>query len=107
MSKRASKSLIDEFVSLPAVALVGVSSDPKKFGANAFRELIKKGWKVYPVNPKLTSVEGQTCFPDLNSIPEPFAGVISIVGKEKTLRVMEDANQKGIKHVWIQQKSET
>ena len=34
------------------IALVGASNDPAKFGNRIFRDLVAKGYAVWPVNPR-------------------------------------------------------
>jgi predicted CoA-binding protein len=46
-------------------AVVGVSQDKQKYGYEVFEALINSGYKVYPVNPKYTSVDEQPCYPSL------------------------------------------
>ncbi len=104
---KPSAQQVSDFVRLPSVALVGVSSDPKKFGATAFTDLRKRGWNVIPVNPKMTTIGEVPCYPDLKSIPESVAGVVSMVPKSETAGVVRQAKEAGITNLWIQQHSET
>lgn len=104
---KPTREMLKEFIELPSVAFVGVSADPKRFGSSAFGELKQRGWKVIPVNPKYESVQGETCYRDLKSIPEKVDGVISVVTKANTLSIVEETHALGIKHIWVQQMSET
>lgn len=104
---KASAGLIREFIGLPCVALVGVSSNPKKFGATAYQELKKRGWNVIPVNPALENVGGDPCYPDIKSIPHPVKGVISMVTKSQTLSIAKQTNELTIEYLWVQQMSDT
>lgn len=51
------------------VAVVGASSDPKKFGNKAVRAYLNQGWDVYPVNPRGGEVEGFRVYTALEDIP--------------------------------------
>ncbi len=99
--------LIATFISLPAVAFAGVSSDPKRFGAVAYRSLRKKGWTLYPVNPKMQTIDGEVCYQSISEIPFPVRGVLSMVPAAETLTIARECKQRGIEYLWIQQKSES
>ena len=71
-----SKKLVDDFVALKKIAVVGVSRKKAKFGNTIYREMREKGYWVYPVNPNADVIEGDTCYPDLLSLPEKVDGVI-------------------------------
>ena len=102
---KSNSILIKEFIELSSVALVGVSANPKRFGATAFKELKERGWNIIPVNPKYQTIQGETCYPDLTSIPFKVGGVISMVPKTNTLSVAQASNSLGIPYLWIQQMS--
>ena len=59
---------IDEFYKQPAIALVGVSRNTKKFGYQVFRTMSdKKKYTLYPVNPNTDEIDGQKCYRDILS----------------------------------------
>lgn len=53
------------------VAVVGLSGDPEKPSWQVARYLQEHGYRIIPVNPRLTEVLGEKAYPDLGSIPEP------------------------------------
>ena len=58
-----------------SIAVIGASADHAKFGNKAVRAYLKKGWKVFPVNPKEKQLEGLQCFPAVEAIPEKIDAV--------------------------------
>ena len=44
---------------MPTIAVLGASSDRRKFGNKCVRAYLSRGHMVYPVNPKDAEVEGQ------------------------------------------------
>jgi hypothetical protein len=54
------------------VAIIGASSDRRKFGNKAVRAYAAAGWTVYPIHPKETAVEGITAFPSIEAAPDPI-----------------------------------
>ena len=52
------------------VAVVGCSPDPYRTSNYAANYLKERGYRMIPINPKESEILGETCYPDLNSIPE-------------------------------------
>lgn len=53
----------------PTVAVVGASSDRRKFGNKAVRAYLQAGYEVFPVHPTETAVEGRPVFRSVRDIP--------------------------------------
>jgi predicted CoA-binding protein len=102
-----SKAMVADFVAQRKLAVVGVSRRGKKFGNMAFRELKAKGYKLLPVHPQAETIEGERCFPNLSSLPEPVDGVLVVVPPAETEKVVREAAAAGIKRVWMQQGAES
>lgn len=94
---------IQDFIESATIAVVGVSTSRKKFGNSVYRGLKEKGYNVFPVNPFAEAVEGERCFPDLTSIPEPVEAAIILTKPKNSEGIVEDARNKGIKKIWFQQ----
>lgn len=64
-----------------SVALVGASADLGKFGGRCFRQLRDFGFsgRIYPVNPRLSTLDGLEVYPDLASLPEAPDHVLIVV----------------------------
>jgi uncharacterized protein len=99
---------VDEFYQQPAIALVGVSRNPKKFGYQVFKTMAdKKKYTLYPVNPNTDEIDGQKCYRDIASLPQDAQSIVIMTKKVKTEETVKLAVQKGIKNIWIQQGSHT
>jgi predicted CoA-binding protein len=101
------KKIIDEFLVQKPIAVIGVSRDPKKFGYICYRDLKMRGFPVIAVNPKLNSIDGEACYPDLKSLPEKAAAVLIVVPPVQTEKVVVEALQCGIGYIWMQKGSES
>ena len=102
-----SKKLVEEFLSSKKIAVVGVSRKPAKFGNAIYRELKQKDYQVFPINPNLNVFDGDTCYPDLLSLPEKIDAVIVNVPPIQTEKVVREVRDAGIKKVWLQQGSQS
>jgi predicted CoA-binding protein len=98
-----SKAAVADFVSQRRLAVVGVSRKKMKFGNLAFRELKRKGYKLFPVHPHAGQLEGERCYPSLAALPEPVEGVLVIVPPAQAEQVVREAAAAGIRRVWLQQ----
>lgn len=54
------------------VAVVGASTDRRKFGNKGTRAFIQAGWRVFPVNPNEPEVEGLPTVATVADIPGPL-----------------------------------
>jgi predicted CoA-binding protein len=102
-----SKKNVEKFLAQKKIAVVGVSRKKTKFGNAIYKELKQKGYKVYPINPNMTSFENDNCYPGLLSLPEKVDAVVINVPPAQTEKVVREANQVGIKKVWLQQGSQS
>lgn len=102
-----SKKSVDEFLAQKNIAVAGVSRNIKKFGNVIYRELKKKGYNVFAVNPNINEFEGEKCYPNLADVPVKPDAVLINVPPKSALKVLEDANTTGIKRVWLQQGSQS
>ncbi len=102
-----SKKLVEEFLSLDKIAVVGVSRKRNKFGNVIYRELKKKGYQVYPINPNTNIIEEDVCYPDLLSLPEKIDAVIINVPPAQTEKVVKEIKEAKINKVWLQQGSQS
>jgi uncharacterized protein len=98
---------IEDFIAAVPVAMVGVSRNPKKFGYMAFKELKDKGLNIIPINPAAEEILGVKVYPNVNALPPEVRGVIIVTKRDQTAGVVKDAKAKGIKNIWIQQKSDS
>lgn len=103
---KATKKLIQTFLDSKKIAVAGVSRNEKKFGQAAFRELEKRGYDVYPVNPNAEDILGKKCYTSVSELPSEINSLLVITPKTQTLGVLKDAVSRGIKNIWIQQISE-
>ena len=53
----------------PTVAIVGASSDRRKFGNKAVRAHVQAGFDVYPIHPTEETVEGLPAFRTVADLP--------------------------------------
>jgi len=104
---RPVREIIADFLAEGPYAVVGASNDHAKYGNRVLRAYQRKGWTVYPVNPREPVIEGLTAYPDLKSLPETPRGVSIITPPAVTERVVREAADAGARFVWMQPGAES
>jgi len=98
---------IERFLAAPAIAVVGVSRNRRKFGNAACRTLRDKGYRIYQIHRRATTIDGHECFARLADVPEKIASVLIVVPPADALDVIREAAAVGARHVWLQQGAES
>ncbi|MBI2966370.1 MAG: CoA-binding protein [Bacteroidetes bacterium] len=88
----------------PAIALVGASANPAKYGSVILQDLLEKNFTVYPVNPKEKNIGEINVWNNLSSlVKEKSIGlVVFVVPPPVTLKMLGEALSLGLKKVWVQ-----
>jgi uncharacterized protein len=86
---------------MKTVAVVGASSDRGKFGNRAVRAFRDQGYRVIPINPHETEVEGLRTYASVLDVEEPIEMATLYVPPDVGLRVIDDVAKKGISEVWL------
>ena len=84
------------------IAVVGFSATPGKAAHDAPMELVRRGFDVIPVNPRVTEIAGIATVPDLASIDRHVDLVDVFRPAEETPAVAEQAAAIGAGGLWLQ-----
>ena len=89
------------------IALVGASNDSSKFGNRIYLDLRKKGYNVFPINPKESNIEGDKTYASIDMM-EKLPDIVNFVVPPKiAIKVAQKAIELGITHLWFQPGSES
>ena len=86
---------------MKTVAILGASTDRRKFGNKAVRAFQQQGWTIYPVNPKETMVEGLPAFPHIRDVPVRPQMVSVYLPPPVLLPLLPDIATKGCDELWL------
>lgn len=100
-------ALIQEFLSQKRFALVGATDRKEKYGYQIFKNLLSRGYEIYPVNPRISEIEGIRCYPELSVLPVKVAVVNIVVPPEITEKIVEECAKLGLTRVWMQPGAES
>jgi len=84
------------------IAVVGATDNPMKYGYVIYRDLKRKGYRVFPVNPNRTEVDGDPAYPSLAELPEKPTIVNIVVPPSVTIRILKKALELELDNVWLQ-----
>ena len=94
-------TLVKDFLAQKRIAVVGVS-DKRETGCNmSYKKFKEAGYQVYGVNPRITTFEGDPCYPDLKSLPEKPDAVFILANPKVTEQIVQQCVDLGVKHVWM------
>ena len=83
------------------MAIVGASSDRRKFGNRSVRAFVRQGYTVIPINPHEPEVEGLKTYPTVLDVPGPIDMVSFYVPPEIGVGVIEQVAAKQIPEIWV------
>lgn len=98
---------IDMFFDATAYGVVGASANRDKYGNMVLRCYQQNGYRVIPVNPKEPEIEGIPCVATVAELPGEVQSISVVTPPAVTEKVVEQAIQKGIRHIWMQPGSES
>jgi predicted CoA-binding protein len=104
-------AIIDEMLrKSQTIAVVGMSDKTWRASHNIGRYLVMQGYRVLPVNPKLTEVLGLKCYPDIESAQaaaQSDGSSIDLVdvfrASDKVPPIVEDVIRLKIPYLWLQE----
>jgi predicted CoA-binding protein len=83
------------------VAVVGASSNRRKYGNKALRAFVAEGHHVIPINPNEREVEGIPTYPSVLDVPGVIDMATVYVQPEVGRRLLPEFEEKQIKEIWI------
>jgi len=101
------QELIKEFINQKSFAVVGATDNPEKYGNQIVKNLKNRRYEVYPVNPRLTEVEGLKCYPSLTDVPVKVDVVDFVVPPQAAEEILKQCKELGLNRIWLQPGSES
>ena len=90
-----------------SVAIIGASSNPRKFGNRAVRAFRRQGYTVFAINPHEGEVEGLKTYASVLDVPDVIDMASFYVPPEVGEKVIVEVARKGIAEVWLNPGSES
>ena len=90
-----------------SVAVIGASSNPRKFGNHAVCAFRRQGYIVFPINPHKGEIDGLKTYASVLDVPEPIDMATFYVPPEIGEKVILEVAKKRIPEVWLNPGSES
>ena len=84
------------------IAVVGLSNKPDRPSYGVTKYMQAHGYKIIPVNPTCSEILGETCYPNLSSIPVRVDMVNVFRKSEDCSEIAHEAVKIGAKSLWLQ-----
>ncbi len=90
---------LDNIFSPQSIAVIGASRSKQKVSWQVLDNLLKFGFngRIYPINPKATSVHSIKAYPSVLDVPDEVDMAIIVVPAAHVLSVVEECGRKGVK----------
>jgi acetate---CoA ligase (ADP-forming) len=90
---------LDALFAPKSVAIIGASSDQRRFGGRPIQYLIDAGFAggIYPVNPARPEIQGLRAYPSIAAIEGEVDCAILAISAEATLATLEACIAKGVR----------
>jgi len=96
-----SRENIHQFLDSRILTMVGVSRNPADFSRRLMRDMMARGYEVFPVNPALKEIEGRKCYAKTYEVP-PEATTAMLMNRAELLPALaKDCAVAGVKSVWL------
>ncbi len=94
---------IRSMLSAHTIAVIGLSEDPGKPSHYVSAYMQQHGYQLYPVNPSLSAVLGETAYPTLSQLPlKP--GIVNVFRLPKFIpAIVDEMIGLGLTSLWVQQ----
>jgi predicted CoA-binding protein len=100
--KEDDKAMREVLINAKVIAVVGHSDKPDRTSYHIAQFLRGVGYKVYPVNPGVSAIDGQPCYSSLKDVPEPV-DIVNVFRRSESLSaIVDEAIAVNAKTVWAQ-----
>ena len=97
------QDLVDILKSTKTIAVVGISSRESSPAYTVSKYIKEQGYTIFPINPKLDQVLGETAHPNLGSLENPPDLVLIFRHSDFVPGIVEQAIDIGAKAIWMQE----
>lgn len=98
---------ITDFLKMKNFAVFGASNNQEHPGYKLVQRMAKRGFKVYPINPRIAKIGSMRCYGNLDELPSVPQVIVTALPPEPTLEVLKTGMAHGVRRYWIQPGSES
>lgn len=87
--------------------MVGATDNEQKYGSVIYRDLKRKGYRVFPVNPGRDTVDGDPAYATVADLPVAPDIIDLVVPAAVGVKVVRQALDIGYDRIWVQPGAES
>ena len=84
------------------IAIIGATDNPSKYGNVIYKDLKRKGYNIFPVNPGRNSVDDDQAYISISELPKKPTIINFVVPPTVTLEILQDCLEMNLLNVWVQ-----
>ncbi len=92
---------------IKTIAVVGATNNSEKYGYKIVENLKRKGFNVWPVNPKEKEILSLKVYSSLQDLPQEPELVVLVVPATIGLIIINQMHELGWQNVWVQPGAES
>lgn len=92
---------VAEFLGQSPIAIVGYSRQNSSPGNIVLAKLRGGGHTVFAVNPHAPEIDGETCYPDVGSVPGGAKAAFIVTPPAVSADIVRQCAAAGVRHVWL------
>jgi predicted CoA-binding protein len=89
------------------IAIIGATNDTTKYGNTIYRDLKKKGYSVYGINHKATTIDSDPAYKDLSSLGFKPDILNFVVPPKIGFEIIKEAVKNNYDNFWLQPGAES
>lgn len=89
------------------VAIIGATKNRDKFGNIILRDLLSKGFIVFPVTPNYDEIEGVKVYKNVEELPRDIELLVFVVPPHVGIKELRRAYAVGFRRFWFQPGAES
>lgn len=92
---------VADFLAQKRIAVAGLSRSGDAVANGIYKKLREAGYQVFPLNPNTDEIEGDRCYPSVQSIPDGVDGVVIATTPQVTSQIVRECAEAGVPRVWM------
>lgn len=90
-----------------SIAIIGATNDSTKFGNKIYRDLKNKNIKIFGINPKASTIDGDPAYKTLEDLPEKPDILNFVLPPKLGFETIKNAVAMGYDNFWLQPGAES
>lgn len=96
-----------DITNIKKIAIIGATKNRDKFGNIILRDLLSKGFSIFPVSPSYDEIEGIKVYKSVEELPKDVELLVFVVPPHIGIEELKKAYNSGFRKFWFQPGAES